>query len=156
MPSFLKDPRLENPHLLRMARCETRPCLLRVPDVCRAGASSVPCCACHGNSHEFGKGRGYKAHDFFSVWGCARCHRWLDESYSATGEERYMAFRTALVRQITAWAEIARAPTANPRDVDATRWALDHLVARGYAVRDVHLYASPIPAHLDALQQKAA
>ena len=143
---FPKNPRLENPHLLLMARREPRPCLLAVPGVCRAGFSLVSCCACHGNGSRFNKGGRMKAHDFFSVWGCDRCHTWLDESYSATGEERQGAFLSALVRQIEHWAMIACGASTNHKDRDAARWALDHLSALGYAKSDPDRYAIPIHA----------
>lgn len=128
-----KEPRLENPHLLLMARNQPRPCLIIVPGLCVTLGRETSCCACHGNSHVWNKGGHQKAHDFFSVWGCARCHSWLDSSYSASGEERDQAFRRALALQIIHWDVIATNLTGNPKDVAAARWALEHLIDRGYA-----------------------
>lgn len=145
MRSFPKNPRLENPHLLLMARREERPCLLSVPGLCTAGYSLVACCACHGNGHEFNKGRNLKAHDFFSVWGCARCHNWLDSSYIASGQERHERFLFALARQIEQWAMIANGATRKPKDREAAEWALTHLIERGYAAFHPEKFAIPIP-----------
>jgi hypothetical protein len=129
--SFPKQPRLENPHLLLMAREVRRPCLIRSPQCCASGYA-VQCCACHGNSSRYGKGRGIKAHDFFSVWGCARCHTWLDESYTASGQERQQAFEAALDRQITEWVIIALDPSTSKKDYEAVSWAINNLTERGY------------------------
>lgn len=130
MRSFPKSPRKECPHLLLMARNYPRPCMLRV---CCDGHVQ-PTVACHGNSHLWNKGGGLKAHDCYTVWGCARCHSWLDSSYSAEGEERAAVFLKALRRQIDAWRDIATDPLAKPKDRDAVQWALTHLIADGWAV----------------------
>lgn len=131
-----KQPRLENPHLLLMARRELRPCLLGIPGVCPTEhhrSIAVQCCACHGNSSIFNKGGHIKAHDFFTVWGCARCHTWLDESYTASGDERQKAFLAALELQIDEWVILALEPMTTQKDCDAVTWALEHLSERGYA-----------------------
>lgn len=141
--SIAKKPRLENPHLLLMARNQPRECLLRIPTAHVRSLSGMECCACHGNGTEWNKGMGVKAHDFFTVWGCARCHSWLDSSYSAGGSERDQAFRRALRWQIVAWALIANSPGDDPKDTAAARWALDHLIERGYALSHPTLYATP-------------
>lgn len=140
-----KEPRLENPHLLLMARNQPRPCLLRVPGLCLADGRVTSCCACHGNAGEWNKAGAMKAHDFFSVWGCARCHSWLDASYSASGEERDQAFRRALALQIVHWDVIASYPTGKRKDVEAAHWALQHLVERGYAIHSPHTGRFAIP-----------
>lgn len=143
MIAIPKQPRLEYPHLLEMARTSPRPCLLRVPGTCVSGIHDTACCACHGNGHEWNKGMRMKAHDFFSVWGCARCHHWLDTSYIASLEQRDDAFRVALSRQIVEWAKIVASPTAKPADRNAAMWAIDHLITRGYAKTDAGLFAVP-------------
>ncbi len=129
-----KEPRLENPYLLEMAREVPRPCLLSVPGVCIAGSITVPvaCCACHGNSSIYGKGGHKKAHDFFSVWGCHACHTWLDTTAKASGDDRQAAFAIALDRQINEWLIISLEPATTQRDYDAVTWALHHLIERGY------------------------
>jgi hypothetical protein len=138
-----KNPRLEKPHLLLMARAVPRPCLLRVPGVCASGLHDTSCCACHGNGHEWNKGARIKAHDFFSVWGCARCHNWLDSSHVADYCQRDDAFRVALSRQIVEWAKIAASSTAKPADRNAATWAIEHLITRGYAQTAPNIYATP-------------
>jgi hypothetical protein len=155
--SYLKEPRLENPHLLLMARSELRPCLLQVPGVCtHAPGAEVWCCACHGNAAEYNKGLGMKAHDFFSVWGCARAHNWLDSSYVASGEERQQAFREALPRQIVQWAKMLEPFACGAKDRKACEWALQHLFERGYARVEHGLYLPFTPWTRDARIQKTA
>lgn len=84
--------------LLDMAR--GRPCLLRVPGVCcRNDETTV---ACHSNQLAHGKGRGLKAHDFMTVWGCVTCHAWLDQG-SASRAEKVDAFELAHAAQLEAW-----------------------------------------------------
>jgi hypothetical protein len=145
MLSRQKDPRIEIPRLLLLARNQKRPCLLGIPGMCRTPGydTDTNCCACHGNSEEYGKGRGNKAHDFFSVWGCSWCHTWLDSSYSASGEDRARAFREALDRQIILWGTLVTNPSTRPKDRDPITLALDHLIDRGYAAPDPTYYALP-------------
>lgn len=130
-----KEPRIEIPQLLLLARNQPRPCMLCVPRQCRLPGrhSEGQCFACHGNAPEFNKGGHIKAHDFFSVWGCSWCHDWLDSSYVASGHERYLAFREALDCQITEWAKIVGEITRRKADRDACTLALTHLTERGYA-----------------------
>jgi hypothetical protein len=139
---YAKDPRIEIPHLLLLARNQPRPCMLNVSGQCRLPGRRAEgqCVACHGNSAAFGKARGIKAHDFFSVWGCAWCHAWLDSSYVASGEEREQAFKIALNHQIIQWSAIAEEPTRKTADLQATRLALAYLAERGYA-RQIDLSA---------------
>jgi hypothetical protein len=158
--SYLKEPRLENPNLLLLARNQLRPCLLQVPGICthRPGAY-VQCCACHGNSSIYGKGSRIKAHDFFSVWGCARGHTWLDESYTASGAERQQAFRYALVRQIAEWSKLLEDPLTGPKDRASCLWALEHLAQRGYSMCNTAGVFVPnlvLPWSHDARIQKTA
>lgn len=106
-------------NLLALAR--RQPCLLRVPGVCCADEGTTV--ACHSNWLEHGKGRGIKAHDFMSVWGCVACHTWLDQG-GAEAEAKHSAFDAAYLRQIDAWREIASNPGARPRNVQSALQAL--------------------------------
>jgi Protein of unknown function (DUF1364) len=116
---FPKNPRQVNKHLTDMA--EGKPCLLRI----------VPCAdtrttvACHSNWMEHGKARGMKAHDFWTVWGCSRCHDALDSSMRLTADEKKVAFEKAHLRQRLAWHDIVE--TGNSKDASAAGWALDGL-----------------------------
>lgn len=99
-------------------------CLLRVPGVCCGDDSTVV--ACHSNLGRHGKGRGLKAHDCFTVWGCHTCHAWLDQGKSSA-QEREDAFEVAHKRQVEEWAWIAANPCARPRYAEAARRALQAL-----------------------------
>lgn len=160
--AYNKEPRIEIPRLLELARNQPRPCMLNVPGQCRLPGrrSQGGCVACHGNLAEFNKGRGVKAHDFFSVWGCPWCHTWLDESYVASGAEREETFRIALTHQIDQWGLLAADPLVRPKDRDPIRQALQELAARGYAQLEPHSriqYAFPIhPGAADYARQQAA
>lgn len=149
--SYPKNPRQENPHLLLMARNEPRPCLIQAPGMCVSRGALVSCCACHGNSSLFNKAGAMKAHDFFTVWGCARCHNWLDSSYTASGYERQQAFMAALVRQVREYASMIEFRTEGAKNLKAARWALDGLIAEGYAVVDPDHVAKPSRLLLDLL-----
>lgn len=146
MIAYPKEPRIEIPRLLELARNQPRPCLLNIPGQCRIPGRRAEgqCVACHGNAPEFNKGRGIKAHDFFSVWGCAWCHTWLDESYSASGDERLQAFRWALAYQVSHWSQLLIQPTIRPKDSEPILEALAHLTVRGYALRQGRTFI-PIP-----------
>ena len=129
-----KEPRIEIPHLMLMARRPGQICLLRVPDVCLyPGMQRDDCCGCHGNSVEYGKGLGRKADDCFVVRGCARCHLFLDSSYSATNEQRQGAFRAGLQRQIAEWRHLLTRSDTPAKDREAVALALEHLRVKGYA-----------------------
>jgi hypothetical protein len=125
-----KEPRLENQHLLLMARRSGQSCLLQVEGVCWGAKDDT--CACHGNSAIFGKGMGMKAHDFYTVRGCARCHTWLDTSYIATYEERMSAFMDGMSRQISEWRRAVLDPRTSDADRRAIQWALDNLKREGF------------------------
>jgi hypothetical protein len=114
-----------NPHLLDMARGRT--CLLRVPGVCNDDRETTV--ACHSNLPEHEKGGHRKADDCYSVWGCARCHTWLDSSYSATGAQRKAAFMAAHLRQVNVWRVLATLESISDADRRAVLWALDNLNA---------------------------
>lgn len=112
-----------NDHLLAMAR--GRPCLLLVDGVCNLDSSTTV--AAHSNLLIHGKGRGRKADDCYSVWACARCHAWLDGSYSAEFEDKEQAFMVALIAQTDEWRAIATSTNASPKDRAAAQWALARL-----------------------------
>ncbi|WP_229722401.1 nuclease domain-containing protein [Xylophilus rhododendri] len=114
-----------NPQLLAMAA--GRPCLLRVPGVCNGDPETTV--ACHSNLSIHEKGGHRKADDCYSVWGCARCHTWLDSSYSATGAQRAQRFMGAHLQQVLAWRRIAEDAAAPEADRKAAQWALDQLNA---------------------------
>lgn len=113
-----------NAHLRSMAR--DKPCLLQVPGVCTHDRSTVVCC--HSNLSIHGKAGARKADDFFSCWGCAACHRYLDAG-PAPAAEKEGVFMAALRRQVVEWRAIAYAPDSAPRDRAAVLWALNLLDA---------------------------
>jgi hypothetical protein len=120
---FPKTTPQRNPHLLAMA--QGKPCMMRVK--CNGEASDTTVAA-HSNSQTHGKGIGRKADDQYTVWSCARCHTWLDQSYSATGEERQAAWEAAHVRQIAEWRKIAESNDFTPyKDRVAALWALERV-----------------------------
>ncbi|MCZ2496419.1 DUF1364 family protein [Xylophilus sp. Kf1] len=119
-----------NPHLLAMAR--GRACLLQVPGICNGDRETTV--ACHSNLTEHEKGGHRKADDCYSVWGCARCHTWLDSSYAATGAEREAAFMAAHLRQVNVWRLLVALQTIPEADRRAAQWALDNLNATPVAL----------------------
>lgn len=129
-----KEPRIEIPHLMLMARRPQQICLLRVPGVCPyPGMLRDDCCACHGNSSIYGKGLGRKADDYFIVRGCAHCHTWLDTSFSSTNEDRQQAFLFGLDRQVIEWRYLLTCADTPAKDREAVALALEHLRVKGYA-----------------------
>ena len=118
MRAYPKDNHYRDPHLLALA--QGRECLLQVPNICNHG----PTVACHSNAGKHAKATSIKAHDFMSIWGCAACHRWLDESYSATREQRQAAFADAHERQKLRWLDIADDPDEFPKNRITARKAL--------------------------------
>ncbi len=111
-----------NRHLLDLAR--GRPCLLRVPGICCGDPATTV--ACHSNLGEHGKAGARKADDQYTVWGCAACHRWLDQG-PATAEAKAAAFMRAHLDQVLAWRAIAADTMAPAPDRAAVLWAL-HLL----------------------------
>lgn len=109
-----------NRALLDMAK--DRPCLLLVPGVHRYAPETTV--ACHSNQGIHGKGERRKADDHYSVWGCWRCHSWLDQG-GAPEAEKTAAFEAALVRQLAQWWRVAEDPKEPERFRRAARWALD-------------------------------
>lgn len=116
-----KNPRQKNARLLDLAR--GRPCLLRWRPGC-AGAEGSTTVACHANGHASGKGLGYKAHDWRSVWGCYVCHTEFDQG-GHPAEVLQPVFDAAWLLQISEWEKIALAPATKPADAKAARWALE-------------------------------
>lgn len=113
-----------NSHLRDMAR--DMPCLLQVPGVCSHDSATVVCC--HSNLTIHGKSGARKADDHYSVWGCAACHRWLDQG-SAPRAQKESAFMAAHLRQVLEWRAIAFDPGSAPRNRAAALWALERLNA---------------------------
>jgi hypothetical protein len=109
-----------NRDLLDMA--EGKPCLLLAVSNCetRYGNSTV---ACHSNFSKHGKSLRRKADDEYSVWGCAKCHYWLDNS-SSPKAEKVRAFEAAHLRQIDEWRKIVHDYDADAKDRRAAHWAL--------------------------------
>lgn len=114
-----------NPALLEMAR--GKPCLLQIPGVCQGGTDTTV--ACHSNLSIHGKAARRKADDEYSAWGCAACHRWLDQG-PAHADVKNLAFQGAHLRQVPEWRAIrAGIVAATPRERRAAAWALDLLEA---------------------------
>lgn len=112
-----------NRALLDMA--DGRPCLLRIPGVCSGDTSTTV--ACHSNLSIHGKAKSRKADDQYSVWGCACCHRWLDQS-PATQEQKTEAFMRAHQHQVLAWREIAQGKRLrSQREREAAKWAIERI-----------------------------
>jgi len=110
--------------LLELAKGE--PCLLQATPNCLGGEGSTTV-ACHSNLLIHGKGRGIKADDHHSVWGCSRCHTWLDSSYDADYDTKNLVFQEAYKRQLHAWLDLADNMTIKPWRREAARRVLTHL-----------------------------
>lgn len=115
---------------------ERQRCLLQVPGVCCGDEATVV--ACHSNQGAHGKGKGIKAHDCYTVWGCHSCHVWLDQG-PAPQDAKEQAFSDALDRQIIEWRDIAMNPAARPRNIVAARRALQALLKFMEAPHDARL-----------------
>ena len=115
-----KDAPGRNQALLDMA--QGRRCLLLAVEACETtrGLSTV---ACHRNE---GKGLSLKQSDERSAWGCAPCHRWLDQSGSPRAEKR-RAFDAAHILQVAEWRRIEQDQSEPERFRKAARWALDRI-----------------------------
>ena len=114
-----------NRHLLDMARGAA--CLMRIPGICNGDRETTV--AAHSNLLMHAKGRGRKADDCYTVAACATCHTWLDSSYSATYQQKEMAFMRGHLRQVDAWRAIAINPRKSEADRSAAQWALEQLNA---------------------------
>ena len=116
--------------LLKLA--QGQPCLLNVHPYCDGdlGESTV---ACHSNQLIDGKGKGLKADDCMSVWGCYRCHTWLDQG-DKSKKEKAKIFDDAWYRQVQEWNKLADSPTIKPWRREAARKVLEHIGAkRGFS-----------------------
>jgi len=110
--------------LLEMAR--GRPCLLLVPGACTHRLDQTV--ACHSNLSIHGKAGARKADDCYSSWGCAECHRWLDQG-RADAFLKETAFMQAHLSQVLAWRQIAADPGEPVRFRRAALRALERLNA---------------------------
>lgn len=108
--------------LLKLA--EDQHCLLQVPNFCTGGSSTIV--ACHSNEGSNGKGKGIKASDADTVWGCHSCHTWLDQG-TASKEEKTTRYYQAYAQQVVEWLKIARSISIKPWKVEAARNVLKHL-----------------------------
>lgn len=122
--AIAKEPRQRNPRLLALSNGAS--CTLFAPFVGVHDHSTVV--AAHANWKEYGKAKGYKAHDFFSVSACHTCHTWLDQE-GGSKDQKKMAFEVAMVRQILVWQSLAEQITVKPERREAAQWALDGLAA---------------------------
>jgi hypothetical protein len=118
--SFFKISPYRSPALLRLA--SGLPCLVLIAHDCR-GTDGSTTVACHGDSHVYGKGRGLKASDRWTTWGCAPCHEWLGRNLP----DKQAVFMVAMARQELAWREIVDNVAAKPWRVDAARGVLEHI-----------------------------
>ena len=110
--------------LLEMAR--GRPCLLLVPGVCTHRIDQTV--ACHSNLSIHGKAGARKADDCYSCWGCAACHRWLDQGGEGAALKE-LTFMGGHSRQVLAWRLVAADRTEPPRFRRAAQRALTYLNA---------------------------
>ena len=117
-----KDPRHEDPHLLRMAR--GKPCLLLSPLCCHDPKTTV---ACHGAGVSAGKGMGYKVGDHLTCCGCHMCNHYTDAYGGATKDEKAAVFAAGHGRQVEAWQVIASDPHAPAKDRASAQAALDKI-----------------------------
>jgi len=122
--NYLKHEYYRDKDLLKLA--EGEPCLLQASKNCLGGDGSTTV-ACHSNLLIHGKGRSIKADDHHSVWGCSRCHQWLDSSYDADYDTKNIAFQEAYKRQLHAWLDLADNITIKPWRREAARRVLTHL-----------------------------
>jgi hypothetical protein len=115
-----KTVKQENRALLNMARGQR--CLLQVPCTCTGDTATTV--ACHSNQSVHGKAGARKADDQWSVWGCVRCHTWLDQG-PATATEKIERFAAAHRWMVAIWQDIvAGVQPATPRERRAAEWAL--------------------------------
>lgn len=113
-----------NPALLEMAR--GRPCLVRVPLLCRDERDTVV--AAHSNQSIHGKAGARKADDQYIAWCCARCHHFIDQG-KAPGRMRNGFWDTGHLKQINEWRRIAVDMSEPERFRKAALWALNELNA---------------------------
>lgn len=115
-----KTVKQENRALLNMAKGQR--CLLQVPGTCSGDTATTV--ACHSNWSVHGKAGARKADDQWSVWGCVRCHMWLDQG-PAPAAEKVERFAAAHRWMVAIWRDIvAGIQPATPRERRAAEWAL--------------------------------
>jgi hypothetical protein len=120
MPKTVKQ---ENRALLNMAKGQR--CLLQVPGICTGDTTTTV--ACHSNQSVHGKAGARKADDQWSVWGCVRCHSWLDQG-PAPAAEKVERFAAAHRWMAAIWLDIvAGMQSSTPRERRAAQWAIDRL-----------------------------
>jgi hypothetical protein len=85
--------------------------------------------ACHSNQLIHGKGRGLKADDCMSVWGCTRCHDWLDSGGEMTKKQKAKIFDNSWYAQVQEWHKIHQNPLLKPWKVEAAERVLKHIGA---------------------------
>ena len=114
-----------DPDLLRLAQGEA--CLLQAHPYCDGdlGESTV---ACHSNELIHGKGKGLKADDCMSVWGCHKCHSWLDQG-PMNKKQKAKIFDEAWYRQVIEWNKIADNPLIKPWRKEAAARVIKHIGA---------------------------
>ena len=110
-------------NLLKLAQGER--CLLLAVERCQTNLGETTT-ANHSNLLSDGKGRGMKASDAKTVWGCLHCHSWLDQGM-APKKEKQRVWDAAYARQIEEWVKIADNICLKPWKVEAARKVLDHL-----------------------------
>lgn len=115
-----------DPDLLKLAQGQK--CLLNVHPYCDDDFGDTVV-ACHSNELVHGKGRGIKADDCMSVWGCYKCHTWLDTG-PASKKEKAKIFDTAWYKQVGEWWAIADTISTKPWKVEAALKVLQHIGAK--------------------------
>jgi len=112
--------------LLRLAQGQR--CLLNIHPYCDDDEGSTTV-ACHSNELIHGKGKGLKADDCMSVWGCYKCHTWLDQGPMSKTEKKKM-FDKAWFKQVHEWWLIADNIALKPWKVEAALRVLNHIGAK--------------------------
>jgi hypothetical protein len=115
-----------DPNLLKLAQGQK--CLLECHPYCDGDEGSTTV-ACHSNELIHGKGRGLKADDCMSVWGCYKCHTWLDTG-PASKREKAKIFDMAWYKQVGEWWNIADTISTKPWKVEAALKVLQHIGAK--------------------------
>lgn len=87
------DPRPKTGHA---ELCRGRSCYLAIPGLCRNDVETVV--PAHSNQQKHGKGRGIKAHDFYTVPACHACHAELDQGMRYTKAEKFALWDQAFER----------------------------------------------------------
>lgn len=103
-------------------------CLLKCHPYCMGDEGSTTV-ACHSNQLIHGKGRGLKADDCMSVWGCTRCHDWLDSGGEMTKRQKAKIFDESWYAQVQEWHKIHQNPLLKPWKVEAAERVLKHIGA---------------------------